>query len=503
MLLIRIIEKLLIIYFAVYLLIDIWLYLAAMGMFARKSRNTAAHTAGTEDEPMVSVVVPAYNEEVSVVVCTRMLLDLNYSNYQVIVVNDGSSDNTLGEMMSGFEWELIDIKPNTTESIQTAGVRQIWSAEKGKLLLIDKENGGKADAINTAINIARGAYICTIDADSILDREALQRVLAPMLNDRAVFVSGGQLALSNDLSIRNNRVVSARMPRNIWVLWQILEYISTFMIARVSLSRINALLIMSGAFSMFRKTDLQAVGGFLTKKNNHPYILRTLGAGKHTITEDMEIVTRLWKYHRDQRNRARAVFVPGPVCWTEAPEKPRQLYKQRMRWHQGLAETLWLYRGMLFEPKYKMTGMVALPYYLFMELFAPAIKLFSLFFVSALVISGELNQQWVVLMLAGTILITTIIMSTITVFIENWSLKQSAVSRDALRYKHFFDWTILLFSGILSNFIYSFYRMAAQLHGIIQFFRKREEWNKLERKGVKVEDDIPTDHLLTSKDSSQ
>jgi cellulose synthase/poly-beta-1,6-N-acetylglucosamine synthase-like glycosyltransferase len=487
MLLIRIIEKLLIIYFAAYLLIDIWLYLAALGVFARRKKSDSLHNAAAGSEPRVSVVVPAYNEEVSVVVCTRMLLDLNYSNYQVIVVNDGSSDNTFGEMMSGFEWERVDIKHNTTESIQTAEVRQVWSAAGGKLLLIDKENGGKADAINTAINIANGEYICTIDADSILDREALQRVLAPMVANKAVFVSGGQLALSNDLIIRNNRVVSARMPRNIWVLWQILEYISTFMVARVSLSRINALLIMSGAFSMFRRADLQSVGGFLTKINQHAYILQTLGPGKHTITEDMEIVTRLWKYYRDQHKKARAVFVPGPVCWTEAPEKPRQLYKQRMRWHQGLAETLWLYRGMMFEPRYRMTGMVALPYYVFMELFAPAIKLFSLFFVSALVISGELNQQWVLLMLAGTILITTIIMSTITVFIENWSLRQSAVSRDALRYKHFTDWITLLFSGILSNFIYSFYRMAAQLHGIVQFFRKREEWNKLERKGVKVE----------------
>jgi cellulose synthase/poly-beta-1,6-N-acetylglucosamine synthase-like glycosyltransferase len=271
------------------------------------------------------------------------------------------------------------------------------------------------------------------------------------------------------------------------VHWQILEYISTFMVARMSLSRINALLIMSGAFSIFRKKDLHEVGGFLTTQNQHPYILKTLGPGKHTITEDMEVVLRLWKYYRDRKLKAKAVFMPGPVCWTEAPEKPGQLYKQRMRWHQGLAETLWLYRHMIFEPKYRVTGLFAMPYYFFMELISPVIKLFTIGFVTALVIAGILNQQWIILMLAGTILITTIIMSTITVMIENWSMHQSATNRDALRYKNLFDWIVLLSSGILSNFSYSFFRMFAQLHGILNYFRKRQEWNKFERKGIRVD----------------
>ena len=484
MILVRIIEKLLILYFALYLLIDIYLYLSAFSIFTFRRRKRCAALGPNEDQPPVSVIVPAYNEEVSLVLCTRMLLDLDYKNYRVIVVNDGSSDTTLEKMLKSFDFSESELPLPSGGLIKTAEIRSIYVAEGGKLLLIDKANGGKADAINTAINISDGEFICTIDADSILDRDALQRVVLPLVRNESVFVSGGQIALSNDLTIKNNRVVSARMPRNIWVHWQILEYISTFMVARISLSRINSLLIMSGAFSIFRKNDLINVGGFLTKNNDHQYILGTLGYGKHTITEDMEIVLRLWKYYRDRRIKAKAVFLPGPVCWTEAPEKPSQLFKQRVRWHQGLAETLWLYRNMMFEPKYRVTGLLALPYYFFMELIAPVIKLFTILFVSTLVASGLLNQQWVILMILGTILIATIIMSTITVIIENWSMHQSAANREALRYKTFGNWLLLLGSGIVGNFSYSFYRMFAQLKGIVNYFRKRQEWNKLERKGV-------------------
>jgi poly-beta-1,6-N-acetyl-D-glucosamine synthase len=485
MLLIRIIEKLLIIYFALYLLIDIWLYLSAFLLFfTRKRRRDPVSDPYSSGDRPVCIIVPAYNEEVSVVQCTRMLLNLNHDNYRVIVVNDGSGDDTLERMLKGFQMDPSNVPLAEDLPLHTSAIRGFYTGEGGKLLLIDKENGGKADAINAGINFSDSDFVCTIDADSILDREALRRVTAPMVRNEAVFVSGGQIALSNDLTLEDNQVVSARLPRNIWVHWQILEYISTFMIARLTLSRINALLIMSGAFSVFRRRDLLEVGGFLSRINRHPYILKTIGAGKHTITEDMEIVLRLWKYYHDRRRRAKVVFLPGPVCWTEAPERGRQLFTQRSRWHQGLAESLWMYRSMLFEPRYKITGMVALPYYLLMELVAPVVKLFAMAFIAILVITGEINQQWIILMLAAVILITTLIMSSITVMIEHWSMYRSAVNRDALRYKTFADWVILLGSGVLGNFSYSFYRMFAQMQGLINYLRKRQEWEKIDRRGV-------------------
>jgi cellulose synthase/poly-beta-1,6-N-acetylglucosamine synthase-like glycosyltransferase len=275
---ISIIEKLMIIYFTLYVIIDVLLYLHALSVFRfGRTRKQSIEVEPGSKKPKVSIIVPAYNEEVSIVTCVKMLLKLNYENYQLIVVNDGSRDSTLDQMLSNFVFVNVSNSEERSDLIRTAMMKQIYVSESGKLLLIDKENGGKADAINTAINLAEGEYICTIDADSILDSKALEHILQPFLEDDSVFVSGGQIALSNDLLIENNRVVSAKMPRKWIVLWQILEYISTFMVARISMSRINALIIMSGAFSMFRKADLMAVGGFLTKINDHPYILKHLG----------------------------------------------------------------------------------------------------------------------------------------------------------------------------------------------------------------------------------
>jgi cellulose synthase/poly-beta-1,6-N-acetylglucosamine synthase-like glycosyltransferase len=483
MLILLIIEKLLIIYFTIYVIIDVFLYISAFGVFVKRKKDAIGFQKDEEDLPFVSIIVPAYNEEVSICLCVKMLLDLNYSNYELIIVNDGSKDNTLSELLNNFSFNPIKENKNGT-IITTSNIKNIFSSSDNKLILIDKENGGKADAINAGINISKGKYLCTIDADSILDKEALHYAVSPMERDSSVFVCGGQIALSNELTIENNLISSAKMPKKLLILWQIIEYISTFMVARIGLSKINSLLIMSGAFSVYRKSDLQSVGGFLTRINNHQYILQHLGKEKQTITEDMEIVLRLWKYYRTKKKKAKVVFQPGPVCWTEAPEKYSQLYKQRKRWHQGLSETIWLYKEMIFEPKYGVTGMFAMPYYFFFELLSPLIKTIAVIILPVLMTLGIINQSWVLLFVASTILMYTLIMSSITVIIENWSIKQNSVNREALRYKTLLDWLILLGSGIIANFTYSFYRMFAQLHGMFNFLLKRHNWQKFERKGI-------------------
>ncbi len=486
MILLRIVEKLFIIYFTLYVIIDIFLYVLSIGAFRKRKLKHKGNELSPVKAPFVSIIVPAYNEEVSLALCVKMLLNLEYSNYEVIVVNDGSTDSTIQSMLDSFVFKELTLSDDLQSNITTSHVRKMYVVESGKLSFIDKENGGKADAINAAINIARGEFICTIDADSILDKYALQHVIRPLTDDDSVFVSGGQIALSNDLIIENNCVVSARIPGKLIVLWQILEYISTFMIARISLSRLNVLLIMSGAFSIFRKKDLLDVGGFLTMKNDHPYIIRSFGGRKQVLTEDMEIVLRLWKFFKEKKMRAKAVFMPGPVCWTEAPEKFRQLFRQRARWHQGLAETIFLYRGMIFEPKYGTIGMIALPYIFFLELLAPIMKLIAIPVFIMLYIRTDISQQWILFFVIGTILLYTIIMSTLTVIIEKWSIRQMAsTNRDALRYKTVSDWILLLIAGITANFSFAFYRMFAQIKGFINFFRKKQNWMKFERKGVK------------------
>jgi cellulose synthase/poly-beta-1,6-N-acetylglucosamine synthase-like glycosyltransferase len=480
-LILRILEKLLIIYFSFYFLIDLGLFAYSFFVFIRKRKQKAdLHDYSGHK---VSIIVPAYNEDVSIVHCTRMLLELDYPSFEVIVINDGSKDNTLNVIKENFRFR--EIETSVGPALKTKPVKGLYRSEDGSLLLVDKENGGKADSINAGINLATGDYICTIDADSILDSKALQEVVRPFLLNSRTMVSGGQLAASNDIVIQHNRVVSSKPPSNIWVQWQIIEYIKSFMISRVGLSRINALLIMSGAFSMYKKSDLLAIGGFLTAHNDHPYIAGTIGTGKQTVCEDMEIVVRLWRYKRDRKEKAKAVFVPEPVCWTEVPEIGKSLFKQRSRWHQGLAETLKIHRKMIFEPAYGMTGMIGLPYYFIFELSSPVVKIFTFVFLIFASVTGLINYQWAILMLFSTILITAVILSSITAIIENWSQHQHAVNRDALRYKTFKDWLWLMAAGIIAEFSYSFYKLIAQTDGLVSFFRGKNQWNKFARKGVK------------------
>jgi len=482
-LVLRIIEKLLIIYFSAYFLIDIVLYIYSILNFKKRTKTKTENI--DYNRYSISVIVPAFNEEVSIVSCIKMLLEIDYKDFEVIVVNDGSKDETMKLLIDNFDLEEKEF--SSDNYLKTKKIKNFFFDKNKKLIAIDKENGGKADSINTGINFSTKKYICTIDADSILDSQALRKVIEPFISNPNTFVSGGQLAASNDVVIKHNKVVSSRMPRNIWVLWQIIEYIKSFMISRIGLSRINALLIMSGAFSVYKKADLRNVGGFLTEHNDHPYLEKTIGVGHKTICEDMEIVVRLWRYFIEKKKKAKAVFLAQPVCWTEMPDNAKNLFKQRSRWQLGLAETLKIHRALAFEPKYGTIGLIAYPYYFLFELLSPVIKIFTLIFIVFAAFAGTINLAWVMLLIVSITLTTAIIMSSLTVVIENWSQKHFAANRDALRYKNFANWLWLLFVGIISDFSYAFFRLYSQFVGIIKFLQKKSEWNKFERKGVKTE----------------
>lgn len=480
----RIIEKLFIIYFTVYLVSDVLLYLNALVFFFIRSKKSRLKLEYDYSQHPISIIVPAYNEEVSIITCIENLLELDYPDYQVILVNDGSKDQTMQTVLQHFDIEKTELKTQHN-SLVTKRLLAAYRLKGDKnLLILDKENGGKADAINIGINYASGKYICTIDADSVLDPDALKEVVNPFIQNPHTIVTGGQLAVANDVTIVNNRVQSARVPKNIWVQWQINEYIKSFMVSRIGLSKINSLLIMSGAFALFKKQDLNEVGGFLTKINTFPYILNNVGRGKQTVCEDMEIVVRLWKYKKDLKLKAKAIFVPEAVLWTEVPDKASFLFRQRSRWHQGLAETLTIYRKSILEPKYGITGMMALPYYFFFELLSPIMKILSLVFIIVAGYYGVLNAKWVLMLLAGILLTTAIIMGSITLMLENWSEKHTETTRNALRYKNFKDWLWLLTTGILSEFTYSFFKIVAQLDGLKNFLKKKHDWKKFDRKGI-------------------
>lgn len=480
--LIRVIEKLFIIYFIGYFLIDILLFLIFLLTFKTDKRKIDTDISDSELHHKTSVIVPAYNEEVSVVHCIQMLCNLDYPDFEIIVVNDGSVDKTSDTVLSSYHFDILENKPE--QIITTAKIKNVFTSSDGKIIFINKENGGKADSINAGINYSTGEFICTIDADSILDKNSLRKVVTPMIRDKKVFVTGGQLAVSNDTIIEDNRIVNFKMPKNIWVMWQITEYIKSFLVSRIGLSKINSLLIMSGAFSVYRREDLIKTGGFLTYNNDHSYIRKIFNEKKSTVCEDMEIVVRLSGYYHENNRKGKVVYLPGPLCWTEVPDNYSNLFKQRSRWQLGLAECLFMHIKMFFDPNYKATGLIAFPYYFFLEFLSPLIKILAIIFIAVVGFQGLINLKWVFLMLIFITVTTALITSIITVFIERWSEMQATGNRDALRYKTFGDWIKLIVLSILGDFSYSFFKISAQLKGTIDFFLKKSEWNKFERRGL-------------------
>jgi cellulose synthase/poly-beta-1,6-N-acetylglucosamine synthase-like glycosyltransferase len=444
--------------------------------------------------PKTSIIVPAFNEEVSIVNCVKMLRRLNFPDFEIIVINDGSTDKTSEALLGEFDLKQTDHLPQPI--LRTQAIGSIFTDEQRRLTLVNKSNGGKADSINAGINLSDGELICTIDADSILDKDSLARVVQEMVTDNRVFVVGGQIAVANDTVIENGKVINAKMPSNPLVLWQITEYIKSFLVSRLGLSKLNSILIMAGAFSVFRRNDLVNAGGFLTASNDSDYLKSIFGESRSTVCEDMEIVVRLWGYYHERRQKGKAVYLSKPLCWTEVPENLTNLFKQRARWHLGLAESISLHSRMIFDPLYKATGLLAMPYYLFFELISPVIKIAALIFIIYVASAGLINTQWVLLMAILITATAALITSMVTVLIENWSEKQSAQNRSALRYKSFADWLRLLFFSIIADFSYAFFRIAAQVKGLVDFSRRKSEWNKFERKGLKSVESALTNSKL-------
>src|SRR5262245_38348644 len=308
--------------------------------------------------PPVSIILPAYNEEAGVVASVHSLPDLRYPRHEVIVVNDGSTDGTIDRLREAFE--LVPVREALHTRIAAAPVRGAFvSRIHPNLWVLDKENGGKADALNAGINAATHAYFCAIDADAVLEQDSLLRIVLPFVDDpELVAAAGGIVRVANGAVIESGRLVDFRLPRSHVARFQILEYYRAFLIGRLGFDSLNGVLIISGAFGLFKRELVEAVGGY----------------AHNTVGEDAELVARLHGYLRQQGERFRIRWVPDPVCWTEAPSDVRMLSRQRRRWQRGLGETLWRHRRQIFNPRAGAFGMFTLPYFLFFELLGAVIE---------------------------------------------------------------------------------------------------------------------------------
>lgn len=413
----------------------------------------------SELTPPVTVVAPAFNEEATIVESTRSLMKLNYGNYDVVLVNDGSSDGTLDRLRS--EFELFPSKQLYIPTIETERVRGIYRSarpEYRNLMVVDKENGGKADALNAGINAARHEYVCCIDADSLLEDEALLRVMKPFLEDETVIAAGGIVRIANGCRVVNGRVIDVGLSSKLLPIFQVVEYFRAFLSGRMAWHGMNGLLIISGAFGMFKKTAVLEAGGY----------------SRNTVGEDMELVTRLHRIKRDRKEPYRIVFVPDPVCWTEAPESARILGRQRNRWHRGLLETILTHGSMLFSRRYGVVGSAAMPYFLFVELLGPAIEFLGYLAVIAMFAGGILEAPMAVLFFIVS-LFYGIMFSVAAVLLEEMSFQ---------RYPRPRDLAILLAFGVIENFGYRQMTILWRVKAFWDYFvRGTRSWGAMQRKG--------------------
>jgi cellulose synthase/poly-beta-1,6-N-acetylglucosamine synthase-like glycosyltransferase len=405
--------------------------------------------------PPVSVVVPAYNEEATIAESVRSFLALHYPMHEMVVVNDGSKDRTLEVLTE--EFDLHESDQPVRLQLKTAPLRGIYTAASERLVVVDKENGGKSDALNAGICAAHYPLVCCIDADIILEEDALLRVARPMIESSDVAAVGGIIRVANGCEFEKGRIVSVKSPRKSLPNFQIVEYLRAFIATRTAWSKLNCLLIISGAFGMFRRRDLIASGGYASD----------------TVGEDMELTTRMHRTLRENNRRYRISFVPDPVAWTEIPDTPRVLRRQRDRWHRGLLDTLLRHRKMLFNPRYGTVGLIGMPYFFLFELLGPVVELLGYLAFAAGLLLGVLNLEFAMAFFAAAVGLG-VFLSVAAVFLEELRLE---------RYPRWRDLAKLTVYGILENFGYRQLNTIWRVMAISSFLRKNTDWGAMERKG--------------------
>jgi cellulose synthase/poly-beta-1,6-N-acetylglucosamine synthase-like glycosyltransferase len=460
---------LVIVYFLVLNSVYLFMSLFAFGSlrrYALRMRTVdVAELMATAGMPPVTLLAPAYNEEATCVEAIRSLLTLRYPSYDIIVVNDGSTDGTLAVLTDAFELIRADRAPVAT--IPTAEVGAVLhSSRYPRLWVIDKANGGKADALNAGLNYCRTPLFCAMDADSLLEPDALTRIVRAFLEDSTTVAAGGVIRIVNGCRVRSGIVEEVRLPENHLARIQVLEYLRSFLAGRMGWDALDATLIISGAFGMFQRTVVTEAGGYATD----------------TVGEDMELVVRLHRFCREQRRPYRVAFVPDPVAWTECPESLRVLGRQRDRWQRGLVESLWRHRVMLLNPRYGNVGLLAFPYFFFLEVFGPIIEGLGYVTFLVAVVLGRTSMPYVVAFVAVAFAFG-IALSFAAVGLEELSFRRYPRFRDLLR---------LLGVAFTENVGYRQLSTYWRIRGMVSKLRGAKAWGAMERKGFRAVGASPT-----------
>jgi cellulose synthase/poly-beta-1,6-N-acetylglucosamine synthase-like glycosyltransferase len=446
-----------------YLLIGAFSISATREYLKKNSFTDYRVLASSTEAPSMSILAPAYNEAFTIIENVRSLLSVHYNNLEVIIINDGSKDDSLEKLITAYDLFKVDYFVN--EQLNTKPVKGVYKSHNPvyrKLIVVDKVNGGKADALNVGINIARNDYFVCIDVDCILEQDSLLKLAKPFLENSTerVIAAGGVVRIANGCEVKGGRLVKVNLPKQFLPRIQTLEYIRAFLLSRMAWTKLNGLLLISGAFGAFDREIVIKCGGY----------------NKHTVGEDMELVVRMRRYMEELNEPYRVSFIPDPLCWTEAPSTFEILGRQRNRWARGTIETLRSHRKMFFNPRYGLLGMLSYPYWFFFEFLAPIIEFAGTigFFVYTITI----GLNYFALLLMITVMSLGVLYSIFAILMEVLTYNQYKQRKDILR---------LVLAAVLEPFVFHPFVVWSSIMGNIDILLKNNAWGEMTRQGFAAE----------------
>ncbi|NDC42322.1 MAG: glycosyltransferase, partial [Chitinophagia bacterium] len=372
---------------SIYALLAILSY-QAIRLFLRKETYTDySMIVASPLAPGISVIAPAFNEGVTIIQNVRSLLTLDYPKFEVIIINDGSTDDTLEKLTKEFSLVKVDYAYDV--KIKSKPIRGVYKSTNdayAKLIIVDKENGkSKADASNAGINVASFPYFVCTDVDCILHETTLQKLIKPVMEEMEtrVIATGATLRLSNSCEVDGGVITKIRAPRPLLARFQEMEYIRAFVLGKMGWSFINAVPNVSGGLGLFDKEIAVRAGGY----------------DPMSFGEDMELLMRMNQYCKENRIEASVRYIPITLCWTEGPTTLKIFMRQRTRWGRGLIQLMVAHRKMFFNPRYGKVGMLTFPYNFFFELLAPVIEALGILVYIYLIITNQVNWGYAIILL--------------------------------------------------------------------------------------------------------
>lgn len=411
----------------------------------------------TDNYVPVSILVPAYNEEETICDCVESLSYVDYPEYEIVVIDDGSNDDTSNKLINKFELKKVPrpirrlVKCKNEQFIYEGYIK-----DGIKLTLVKKENGGKADALNMGINVSKYPLFISLDADSILQRDSISNIVMPFMEDDTTIAVGGSIKVANQVVLDKGQVIKVMPPKKILTIFQTIEYYRVFLTTRVWFNSFNGNLIISGAFGLFKKNAVLNVGGYDTD----------------TVGEDMDLVVKLHSFYRKNKIKYKIKYEYKAICWSQVPEKLKDLKGQRRRWHIGLITSLNSHRYIFLNPKYGLVGIFSFLYFVVYEMFSCIIDVFGLIIILISYFSGLLNLKFLITFLFIYIFYSVIISLT-AIILENYMFKYILKLSTLLK---------LMLFAFLESFGYrqlcSWYRIT----GFIRYRKRKYQWNKISRK---------------------